>query len=109
MSLNLSFVRKQVLQAVPFAIQFVVTVGRCLAALEARTVVFAFLTRADTVIEAAESVLLGLKQGIELVLHGRIFDGRIIFQLISGLGNLKVQGIGSVVKFPAVFEILVIL
>lgn len=109
MSLNLFGYGKSFLQAVPLAVQFVIAIGCRLAALEARAVVFALLTGADTVIEAAKPILLGLKQGIELVLHSRIFDRRVIFQLAASLGNLEIQGIGPVVEFPAVFEILVIL
>ncbi len=109
MSLNLFGYGESFLQAVPLAVQFVIAIGCRLAALKARTVVFALLTGADTIIEAAKPILLGLKQGIELVLHSRIFDGRIAFELTAGLRNLEVQGIGPVVEFPAIFEILVIL
>ena len=52
--------------------------------------------------------MFGLEQGIEFVFHGRIVDGRIVFQLIAGLGNLDVERIGPAGKFAGPFEIGVI-
>ncbi len=52
--------------------------------------------------------MFGLEQGVEFVFHGCIVDGRIVFQLIAGLGNLDVERIGPAGKFAVPFKVWVI-